>query len=681
MIQIITIGLSAFLLFMLQPMISKIILPDFGGGSSIWLTSLIFFQLLLLGGYSFSHFLASKLKPLKQGIVYGSMIFLSLFFIPIQIQFRQAHLAPVLHIFVLLLFTIGLPYFLLSTTSPMVQSWIAADPVNRKRNPYILYGVSNAGSLLGLLIYPTLIETNLTNSQQTGLLSYGYGLFTFFILLSLAFSLKARKGLHNLTVREQTGIPDGNPGNDILNWKRKLGWMGQAMVPSAALMVFTHHLSVDIVNFPLLWVIPLSLYLISFIIVFLKPITSKPSPTRTFLIILPVLFMTLSLRSEISIPFIWNILAACICLFAICMFFHGNLERSKPAPRHLTSFYLYLSLGGTLGSTLAGIVAPMIFKSNLELYIVIITAFYFILLPYFEIKQNNLKKFFQALAALLLILAFFNEEILQHHHIIYRTRSFFGTYTIRQLPYIPGRQRAARVLSQGTTVHGGQTRGDDNCLIPIFYFHKDTGVGHAFTRLDGLKNVGVVGLGTGMVSLYAKPGQRFDFFEIDPAVVRLAKTKFDNLKESKAVIRHFIGDARIELRSIPDNSYDLLVLDAFTSGAIPTHLLTTEAMKEYFRVLRRDGVIMFHITNRYINLLPVLNCAAQKLDLYLKYHQSFMDAEYHKFPARWAILTRDKARFEKVTSGSNGQWQTPPAKKICWTDEFSNLWSVIDIAD
>ncbi len=683
MLHVITIGLSAFLLFLMQPMIAKIILPDFGGGSSIWLTSLIFYQLLLLGGYAFSHLAAGKLKPLKQGVIYFFFIVLGLLFIPVKLRLLDANLHPVLHIFVLLLASIGPLYFLLSTTSPTVQYWRAAE--KKKGNPYILYAVSNAGSLAGLLCYPTLIEPNITNSVQTTILSWGFVVYAALLAVSLGRYLKKANNLASSWVPATAGVDsmkDGSPGdsNDQITWQQRLNWMGRAMIPSAALMVFTQYLSVDIVNFPLLWVIPLTLYLVSFVVVFLSSGVSKPSPTRTFIIIIPVLAMTLALRSEFQVPFAWKILATCACLFSICMFFHANLERAKPAPMQLTAFYLYLSLGACIGSFFTGIIAPLIFKSNFELYIVIILSFYLILLPYFKRRRKKLKVFFQVAAAFLLVWVFIVEEFSHHHFIIYKTRSFYGTYTIRQLPLIPGKHIAAKILSHGTTIHGGEARDSQNHLMPISYFHQGTGVGKAFSRLTNLKNIGVVGLGTGMVALYAKPGQTFDFFEIDPTVVRIAENKFANLRSSPAKIRHFIGDARLELQKVPDDSYDMMILDAFTSGAIPTHLLTKEAMQEYNRVLRKDGVILFHITNRYVNLLPVLNCAARNLGFYIKYHQCSANPAIHYFSARWVILAKTQDRFEQVTAG-NSEWKTLPNKYVCWTDDFSNLWSVIDLSN
>lgn len=677
MVQVITIGISAFLLFLLQPMISRIILPDFGGGSSVWLTSLIFYQLLLLGGYSFSNLIARKLTRKKMAIIYGGLILLSLIFIPVQIHLRHVALPPVPHIFLLLLASIGLPYFILSTTSPMVQYWIAADQRNKKRNPYVLYGVSNTGSLLGLLCYPVLIETTMTNSTQTAFLSVGFCLFVFLMLVCLIMFLKAgtpKKETDEAALKkEKTG---SDAAGKTISYRERFRWMGMSMLPSAALMVFTNYIAVAVINFPLLWVIPLSLYLISFVVCFLMPAVSKPGLLRTVLIILPVLSMFFVLRFQFEMVVIWKVAASCICLFAICLYFHGNLERAKPRNEDLTSFYLYLSLGGCLGSILAGIVAPLLFKSTVELHIVIILAFYLILLPFFRRKKKPARVFFHAAAAFMIIISFLSEEVFYPGFITLKSRTFYSSYMVMEIPKTRGRKIAARVFRHGTTVHGGQSKDRSNRLQPLFYFHRGTGVGQAFSRLKGLERVGVVGLGTGMIALYGKEGQIFDFYEIDPEVVNIAENSFDNLRSSPAEIRHFVGDARIRIAEIPDNTYDMLVLDAFASGSIPTHLITLEALQEYLRVLKEDGVIMFNITNHYLKLIPVLNCAAEKLGLFIKHHFSIQDIPTYRYPTHWVILTRNMGLLETVTAGDKG-WKIPPRDKICWTDEFSNLWSVI----
>jgi len=677
MVQVITIGLSAFLLFLLQPMISRIILPDFGGGSSVWLTSLIFYQLLLLGGYSFSNLLARKLKPKKLAAVYAGIILLSLLFIPVQIHLRSIDLPPVLHIFVLLLMSIGLPYFVLSTTSPMVQYWIAAEDTSRKRNPYVLYGVSNAGSLVGLLCYPLLIETTMTNSKQTAFLSYGFILYVLVILICLILYLHmaskqrgaAGSGLSKTNTSE-------TPRTEPISRRKRLSWMGMSMLPSAALMVFTNYIAVAVINFPLLWVIPLSLYLISFVICFLWPAVSKPGLMRTVIMVLPVLAMIFVLRWQFDIPVSWKVSAACLCLFAICLYFHGNLERAKPANKDLTSFYLYLSLGGCIGSVLAGIAAPLLFKSTVELQIVIILSFYLILLPFFLSRKKPARVFFHTIAAFMIIVSFLTEEVFYPGFITLKSRTFYSSYMVMEVPKIAGRRFAARIFRHGTTVHGGQVKDRNKRLMPLFYYHQGTGLGQVFTRLRNLEHIGVVGLGTGMISLYGREGQVFDFFEIDPEVVDIAENHFDNLRSTPAEIRHFVGDARLRIREIPDNTYDMLVLDAFASGSIPIHLITLEALQEYLRVVREDGAVMLNITNHYLDLIPVLNCAAEKTGLHIRHHFSTQDLSTYRYPTHWVFLTKNSKLLETVTSGDTG-WQVPPPKKICWTDEFSNLWSVI----
>ncbi len=686
MIQIITIGISAFLLFLLQPMISKIILPDFGGGASVWLTSIIFYQLLLLGGYSFSNLSARRLKPKYQAAVFTAIILVSLLFIPVHVHLGEINISPVLHIFILLFGSIGMPYFLLSTTSPTVQSWFAAE--NKKKNPYILYGVSNAGSLVGLLSYPLFIEPNMTTNQQTAFLSWGFVAYTLFLFLCLVIYLKKNSSKQIITREEkQEQSPPGNvddaaPHNEETSkpafpWSQRLSWMGLSLLPSAALMVFTNYIAIDVINFPLLWVIPLSIYLISFVLCFLVPMVSKPGIIRSMIMILPVLGMTFALRWRFEIGLGWKLAASCTCLFAICTYFHGNLERAKPASQHLTSFYLYLSLGGCLGSTLAGIVAPLIFKSTVEIYLVLIASFYLILLPFFQYKRKIIRLSFKVAAILLVVVSFLSEEVFFPGFITKKARTFYCSYMVMEIPRIPGRKIPVRAFRHGTTVHGGQARDRKNRLMPLFYYHRQTGISMAFNRLSSkIKSVGVVGLGTGMVALYAQPGQSFDFYEIDQKVVDIAEQDFDNLRSSAGKIRHLVGDARLKMRSIPDNYYDFLLLDAFNSGSIPIHLITLDALKEYLRVLRPNGIIMFNITNKYLDLLPVLNDQAQRLGLSIVHQFSPQDVSYYKYTTHWALLTKNQEWLNIVTRGRH-DWEPPGEERILWTDDFNNLWSVI----
>jgi len=449
------------------------------------------------------------------------------------------------------------------------------------------------------------------------------------------------------------------------------------MIPCASLVVFTNYMTVDIANFPLLWVIPLCVYLISFIICFLWPAVSRPGPIRTVSVFVPVVVMSFILFGNLKAGLVWKILVSLVSLFATCMFFHGNLEQSKPEPKNLTSFYLYLSMGGCLGGILAGIVAPMMFSSIVEFHMVIIASFFFMLWPYVLKTRKKIRILFQTATWILLAATYLGQEVFLPPALVLQARSFYGTYYVVDFPAISGKQVAHRLLYMGTTNHGGQARDLENKLYPIAYYHEYTGVGKSLLKIPELKNIGMVGLGTGVLALYGKKGQHFDFFEIDPIVVDIAKQRFDNLNASAADIRYFVGDARITLRKMPKNHYDMLVMDAFSSGAIPTHLLTLEAMQELLETLKVDGVILYHISSRYLNLLPVLECNARKLGLFIKINENPPIESSLKLSAKWVVLTKSKRKLNMLVL-DDPTWKTPPDDEICWTDESSNIWSVIN---
>ena len=675
MLQVLTIGLSAFLIFNLQPMISKIILPFFGGSSYIWITCLIFFQSLLLAGYATSHFIAKNTTLAKQVVFYALLIILSLLLIPIQIRFIHTDSSPVAAILVLLFVSAGLPYFLLSTTSPTVQHWIVAEKKDRERNPYVQYAVSNAGSLAGLLSYPFVIEPLLSNSRQTKLWSWGYILYTLLLVSCLIRYISASRNI--------APAVSSNPGSyhdqhfKKIAAQTKIKWLYQAMIPCASLVVFTNYMTVDIANFPLLWVLPLCVYLISFIICFLWPAVSRPGSIRTLSLLFPVIVMSIILFGNLKVGLAWKILVSLVSLTAICMFFHGNLEQSKPEPKNLTSFYLYLSMGGCLGGILAGIAAPMMFSSIVEFHMVIIASFFFMLWPYVAKARKKIRIVFQTALWLLVAATYLSQEVFLPPSLVLQDRSFYGTYRVVDYQAISDKHLTHRILYMGTTNHGGQARDSENNLYPIAYYHEHTGVGKSLLKIPNLKNIGMVGLGTGVLSLYGKKGQHFDFFEIDPIVVNIAKQCFDNLKSSAADIRYFIGDARITLRERPKNHYDMLVMDAFSSGAIPTHLLTFEAIQELLEILKTDGVILYHISSRYLNLLPVLECNARKLGLLIKINENPPIKTSLKLSAKWVALTKSKRNLNMLAQG-DPNWKTPTDDEICWTDESSNIWSIIN---
>ncbi len=677
MIYVLTIGISAFLLFLIQPMISKIILPAFGGGASIWLTALIFFQAMLVAGYVSSHLTARRLPRSGQALYQTGIIMLALLFVPVTVRFLQAPLAPTLKIPLILLGSIGLPYLVLATTGPLLQYWISADPRRPAANPYVLFGVSNAGSLAGLLLYPVLFEPNLPNPAQMKFWTWGFYAYAILMGICMLAFLKGRNP--SALPPQPTAAAMARPRT--LVWSGRLKWVLLSMIPTAALIVFTHYLTVDIANLPLLWVVPLSLYLFSFVLCFFFSGLSRPTGLRSILLLLPVLLMLVlpRVQFEWSISYQWKILFACAALFAVCMYFHGNLERAKPSPAHLTEYYLSISLGGCLGSGLAAILAPLVFRSNVEFYLVLVGAAALMLRPLF--RQSNPRFRFALSAALVLILGlvYFNEEIDRRPGVLLKARSFYGTYTVIDVPAKPpAKMLDARILQQGNTIHGGQVRTADNRLLPVTYYHEHTGVASVLRHFKPAKRIAVIGLGTGVLALYGRSGQQIDFYEIDPAVVRIANSHFENLSSATAEIRCIVGDGRLALKKVPDGFYDVIILDAFISGSIPTHLITREALRLYCRVLTPEGVVLFNVSNNYVNLLPVLNCVAEKMQLSIRYQVSGEQEPLYRFTASWAVLTRSPQTIERLER-SDHHWMIPPPASVCWSDDFTHLWTVLHL--
>jgi hypothetical protein len=668
-----TIGLSAFLLFLVQPLVSKILLPWFGGGSSVWLSALIFFQAFLLAGYAASHWLAKNLPPARLFAAYTALMLLSLFFWPMEVNLLAEGLHPWARIFVLLFFAVGPLYFLLATTTPMVQFWIAADVKSKNRNPYVLYAVSNAGSFAGLLAYPLVIERHFAEPFQRMGWSFGYGLYLVLVAACGIFYLKTARQMQ----QAETALDDfKSPAPAPPSSSRRIGWMLLALLPVGALMAFTHHVTEEILNLPLLWVVPLCLYLLSFVICFLFPAANRQSPVRTLLLLGAIFLFLVTSHRDIPIPAIFSLAAACLCLFAICLYFHGNLERAKPPKEQLTSFYLYLSLGGCLGGILGGIAAPILLRSNFELPLVLIVAAIAGLTSLPFATTRRAKTFIFAGGALLVAVSYIQNEFGWLTQAEHRARSFYGAYEITAMPAVEGRWVEARLLTMGNTIHGGELVTPDGRYIPMAYYHPDTAAGMALMRFADAENIGVVGLGTGNLALYGRPGQTIDFFEIDPLVIRLATERFGVLDSSLADIRHIVGDARLKLADKPDSHYDLLFLDAFSSGSIPIHLLTLEAVEMYLQKLSPDGIMLFHISNRFADLAPVLVCNAKKLDLVIREHNSAANPVLHQFPSRWVALSKNRQAIQKLSASAPG-WKTPDEEALCWTDSFSCLLDVV----
>lgn len=671
-LNIAVIGLSAFLLFLVEPMIAKIILPRFGGGSTVWITALIFFQGMLFLGYAASHGMARLLSPKARLGVYAAAIALCMaFFMPLSVTEGFFAEPPAMAVLLLLLGSVGLAYFILSTTSPMIQYFSAVDKKSGFENPYVQYAVSNFGSFAGLLSYPLFIEPVMGNSRQMLWWSAGFCLYSLLMLAAVVWHVNRAR-----SQGEQVNSPGSESEAPPPSAMARASWLFQSAVPSASLLAFTQYLTVDLVSFPLLWILPLCLYLLSFVVVFLFPRLNRRTTARTLVLVMALAAFALTDRREIGLPFVLKMVTSNLALFSICLFFHGNLEREKPLKSDLTSFYLWLSLGGWLGGLFGGIAAPFIFKTTFELKLVFIISLYAMLFPHLAAGTKTFRNIISVVAALFLIASYAGEEIFYRPPLIRCARSFFGTYRVMDMQGAPGKWVPARLLVMGTTRHGGQVRTPSGQMMPMAYYHRNTGAGLALLSRPVNEHVGIVGLGTGVLALYGRPGETYDFYEIDPKVKELAQTSFDNLKESRANLRYFMGDARLRLREAPDGFYDILVLDAFTSGAVPTHLLTYEALSEFSRKVKDNGLILYHISNRFVDLLPPLACDAAKLNLQIAQHSSNESEYLHCYSAHWVALAKNRAAISALV-GTDPAWQPVGNRVQCFTDDFSHLFSLV----
>lgn len=660
MVYAATIGLSAFLLFLVQPMIAKMILPLFGGGAAVWLTCVIFFQLLLFAGYASSHWVVTRYGARRHMFYQAGLTALSLLFVPFAVTYGHG-IEPPAGIFLLLLAAVGFPYFVLSTTSPVVQRWLAADARANSANPYILYVVSNAGSLAGLFAYPLFIETSISTGMQASLWAALYALYAA-LIAACVYCFHSTAGAAAPSTPDETAAPAIAP-------KTRRRWVVRSMIPSAALIVITHYLTQDVVNFPLLWVLPLALYLLSFVICFAFPAVSRAGQLRALIALMPILLLLLFHDGRAAAPFYMKIAAALAALFGIAMFFHGNLEREKPHKLLLTSFYLHISLGGLLGSIGAGIIAPLIFKTQFEFSLVILAAIFLIVMSDFPLRRSAALAFNLALVSVA-TLGWARQEMGWHAEVAEAARSFYGTYRVEDVRGNGG--TAYRQLVAGTHIHGIQRVGGGE---PLAYFHEQSGVGLALRRLP-VRRVAVIGLGAGVMAAYGKAGGHYDFYELDPVVADLARRHFTYIAESGAEVNIITGDGRLNLRNAPDGSYDLIVVDAFTSGSIPAHLLTAEFTREALAKLAPDGLLMYNISNRHVDLLPVLRGNAASLGLRLARHVAPAVDEEQKFTAVWVALARGPALLDALTA-DDPHWHKPGGPVVFWSDAKSDVWTLL----
>jgi hypothetical protein len=776
-----TLFLSAFLLFWVQLMTAKLILPLLGGAPAVWNTCVLFFQIILLLGYAYADQVTRRLGQRQQILLHSLVLLLPLAGLPItltRLGVPPQEANPISWLLLLLLVAVGLPVFVVTTTAPLGQQWFAQTQHPQRDDPYFLYAASNLGSLLGLLSYPILIEPYLSLSQQSWAWAIAYGILIL-LMWSCGFFLwrfpaaTPTVPLNLDPSAEISGIPAPST-------QQKLRWVILAFIPSSLLLGVTTYITTDIAAIPLLWALPLALYLLTFIVAFAGPLASKlettnPSANSSSMLLkttgssalrglLPLVMtpLIMLLLLKVTHPTVLLLLLHLLGFGLAAFVFHLQLARSRPQPQYLTGFYLWVALGGVLAGLFNAIAAPLIFKSVVEYPLMLLLGLF--LLNSLEpastptLNQQQSTQFWQRLPLRLtlplclgvlwgaLLIGFSGQNWVQNTPgmlltigllaaiaysfslrplqvglccifilmlsqfslsslggVLATERSFFGVYQVLQ-----DQETGFNTLLHGTTVHGRQSLAPERLGEPLTYFTRSGPIGQMFAVLDAdcqsapsllgtedydppsillscsrISEVAVLGLGVGTLAAYAQSGQQWTFYEIDPLVVQLAQNPdfFRFLQQSLVTPKLAIGDARLQLAQAPDHGYDLIVMDAFSSDAIPVHLITQQAMQLYLQKLAPHGLLAINITNRYLDLEGVLSALAKDLGLVTlrQYDRDISEQELAKgkSASRWVLMARDSGDFGSLAQDQRWQSLPTPVSGSLWTDDFSNLLQVI----
>lgn len=717
-----TLFISAALMFSVQPMFGKILLPLLGGTPAVWNTCMVFYQMMLFLGYLYAHFLTRRLTHQRQLLVHTVILLVSISVLPVALPDGASPPTennPTLWLIWILFLAIGLPFFVVSTTAPLLQKWFADIGHHSSHDPYFLYAASNAGSLLALLCYPFFLEPNIGLADQRLSWSAGYGLLLTLIAICGFLLWRNLKSAESLAeTAQQSEFAE-------LRLSTRLHWLALAFVPSSLLLGLTNFISTDIATVPLLWIIPLTLYLLSFVLVFSKwaprihPFMVNAQPV----ILLP--FIAFSFINPAVLPFWLDLLLHLLAFFSAIMVCHGELAQTRPHTRHLTDFYLIMSFAGMLGGMFNTFVAPFIFNAVYEYPLMIVAAL--LLRPGFFSRKwtsqlvfpaavfiagllvmavdETLAEYLDSIGVILILLAgvtysfrsqplglalltgvllFFTTSLHQLvSNTLYQERSFFGVFSVRQSVLMDenNRPESYHELYHGTTKHGAQRLLPRYVTTPLMYYSRPGPMGqlfNAFDTQDDRWTIGSVGLGAGALACYAKPEQHWRFYEIDPLVIRIAQnpTYFSYLQHCSKNAEIKVGDARLSLAKEADGTFDLLILDAFSSDAVPTHLLTREAVQLYFAKLKPNGLLAFHITNRHLALKKVLADHAVNLNL------AALIQEYkppHAMPlvvaTDWVVMAKNENVLDPLRQSRLGNWQKMPLyfDMKPWTDDFTNI--------
>lgn len=680
-----TVFLSAFLLFQIQPLISRIILPWFGGSPGVWTTCMLFFQLLLFLGYLYSHLLTSRLSISRQTIVHSLLLLGTLALLQIfpDAQWKPANGdSPTLRILGLLSVTAGLPYFVLSTNGPLLLRWFSL--LRPDASPHRLYALSNSGSLLALLSYPLLFEPALSLPGQATLWTSGFVVFALCCAISMLYVRGASR------TQPLADVQNTDSGSVAPDLSTLLLWFGLACLASVMLIAETNQICQDVAVVPFLWILPLALYLVSFILCFESErwyVRRWFGPVTAALLLALCWVQTFGLHMHLVL----QLLVWFVTLFAVFMLCHGELARLRPQARFLTLFYLTISAGGACGGLITALIAPAVFPGFWEHHAGILLSALVALFVWFHdrtwilsLRRPPLLALINSILLLVAIITVFAASVGEYTRSIAMVRNFYGVLEVED--FAP---EDAMLLKHGRIVHGLQFHQMPS--VPTMYYGYKTGVGRAIAVLrerkaanNGQLRAGLVGLGIGTLAAYGKPEDFMEFYEINSNVIKLAEQHFTFLSNCKSRVEIIKGDARLSLENQPPQQFDLLVLDAFSGDAIPTHLLTVEAFQSFRRHMAPNGIIAVHISNIHLNLQRVTDGISAVTGLAMTTITTLPESDEDSgLPlisnpgSRWVLMAEAPSTLKHSLLEQNAV-PSSPQNAVFWTDHFTNLIQILN---
>src|SRR5262245_17318300 len=724
-----TLFLSAFLLFCFEPMVGKMMLPLLGGAASVWITCLLFFQLMLLTGYGYAHVLERYANLRRQIVVHSIMMAAVFMFLPVHFSVRPDQAAsahPSAWLLWQLIKTVGIPFCVVSTTAPLLQNWLSKTGTASGRDPYFLYAISNAGSLIALLTYPLLIEPRIGVRTQSWTWLAGYGALAVMVLAASVLVWTRNLGTHS-GIPEPQGIPGCVPKLCAPTVRKRLFWLAAAFVPSALMMAVTNHILLNLASVPFLWIIPLAVYLITFMVAFGRRLhISHALISRVAPIVLLLLFPFVAATHGVEAKYMWYLVGAHITILLTgALLCHSALAAGRPVPQHLTEFYFWIALGGALGGAFTAVVAPFVFRTVVEYPLLVAVIAFFresrdpdtkidggdLILPavlgFLVVGASKLLQWASvdvttdfkttlAVDAIIILIAFlfrrrafrfamtmavlvmtYRAVLPQFYggtQFIYLARDFFGVKGVKFDVATNSRR-----LLHGDTLHGLESLDPELIGHPLSYYDPTGPVGDVMTMLSDRpdQRIGVVGLGTGSMAGWTAPHRHITFFDIDPQIYDIANNFFTFLARCGQNCDAVLGDGRLSIEKAPDDTFDLLMLDAFNSDSIPAHLVSREAIRMYLSKLKQNGLLMFHVSNRYMDVEGLISAAVT--DASLEALVRYDDERQNSLKARshYIVAARNAEALGMLDQDENWLRVEKPQRIHPWTDDYSNMLEII----